>query len=284
LPAENHTVNASFNITTENTPVAKQNLFVQAGRQGISFIQLDGETNTFTLVQVYHFAKHLTDANIAEEINAIVSAKNLQHHHFKKIHLNWCFNESILVPHEYFDATKAANMIELVYGDAMPGTVQNELVTSHNLHLLYKIPALVKTVFANWAPFCIQTHQNSVVLNFYKENKDLLYCHFYTEHLTILLRKKGQLQIIQNFDFTTPEDVAYQLLNVCRSFEVAANAATLVVSGMIDTNSNLYNELYKYFLKIDFAALPVNFNYTSKIKEHPAHYFSHLFATAACVL
>ena len=57
-----------------------------------------------------------------------------------------------------------------------------------------------------------------------------------------------------------------------------------MVSGMIDVDSSLYSELFKYFLNMEFAILPGNFNYADAIKEQPAHYFSHLFATALCVL
>jgi hypothetical protein len=102
--------------------------------------------------------------------------------------------------------------------------------------------------------------------------------------MTVLLRKQGQLQLIQNFEFNTPEDVAYHVLNVCKNFEVDASATVVTVSGMIDANSNLYNGLYKYVASVKFYELPGNHNYAAAIKEHPAHYFSHLFALASCVL
>jgi Protein of unknown function (DUF3822) len=284
LPAENHTVNPSFNITTENTPLNKPNLFITAGKQGISFIQLDTDSSTFISVLVYHFAKHLTAAAVAEEINNIVSAENLSQQHFKKIFVAWCFDENVLVPHEYFDAGNSKEMLELVHGDLMQGTVQNELVTAHNLHTVYKIPAAVKNIFNNYFPFCIQSHQSSSLINFEKNNKDLLYCNFYPEHLTVLLRKNDQLQVIQQFEYASPEDAVYHLLNVCQSFETDAPKTILTVSGMIDTDSSLYSELYKYFQCVNCADLPASFNYADEIKNHPKHYFSHLFATASCVL
>ena len=284
MPAENHTVNPSFNITTENNAPANQNLFVQAGKQGISFIKLDTGINAFTSVQVYHFAKYLTNSSIAEEINTLLSAGDLLQQQFKKIYVTWCFDENILVPHEYFDAANTDEMLELIYGDLTPGAIKNELVTTHNLHSVYKIPAAVKDVFNNWLPFSIQSHQNSLLIDFDKRQNDLLYCIFYHSQLTVLLRKNGQLQAMQNFEFNTPEDAVYCLLNVCQSFETDAATTALTVSGMIDADSNLYNELHKYFLTIAFAGLSDNFNYTEEIKNYPAHYFSHLFTTASCVL
>ncbi len=284
MPAENHTVNPSFNITTENTPLNKPNLFISAGKQGISFIQLDTDSNTFISVLVYHFAKNLTATAIAEQVNEIVSSENLSQQHFKKIFVTWCFDENVFVPQQYFDAGNSKEMLELVHGDLMQGAVQNELVATHNLHTVYKIPAAVKNIFNIAFPFCIQNHQSSLLINFEKNNKDLLYCNFYPEHLTVLLRKNGQLQIIQQFEYASPEDAVYHLLNVCQSFETDAAKTILTVSGMIDTDSNLYSELYKYFQSVNCADLSASFNYAEEIKDHPAHYFSHLFATASCVL
>ncbi|WP_462220071.1 DUF3822 family protein [Ferruginibacter sp.] len=277
-------MNPSFNITTENTPLNKPNLFISAGKQGISFIQLDTDSNTFISVLVYHFAKNLTATAIAEQVNEIVSSENLSQQHFKKIFVTWCFDENVFVPQEYFDAGNSKEMLVLVHGDLMQGAVQNELVATHNLHTVYKIPAAVKNIFNIAFPFCIQNHQSSLLINFEKNNKDLLYCNFYPEHLTVLLRKNGQLQIIQQFEYASPEDAVYHLLNVCQSFETDAAKTILTVSGMIDTDSNLYSELYKYFQSVNCADLSASFNYAEEIKDHPAHYFSHLFATASCVL
>ncbi len=284
MPAENQTVNPSFNITSANTPSEKPHLFVQVGRQGVSFIQLDIDTNTSITVLVYHFTKKIAESNIAQELNLIISSKNLLQHNFKKIFVFWCFDENILVPNEYFDAGNSIEMMELVYGDGGDAVLQNEKVLSNNVQSVYKIPIDIKNVFNTCFPFCIQNHQNSIVLNLDKNNKNLFYCNFYSSHLTVLLRKNGQLQILQNFEFNTPEDAVYLLLNVCQNFKTDATQTSLTVSGMIDADSNLYIELYKYFLNIDFAALPECFNYSDEIKNYPAHYFSHLFATASCVL
>jgi len=64
---------------------------------------------------------------------------------------------------------------------------------------------------------------------------------------------------------------------------VPADSVTVDISGMIDKKSNLFASIYKYFLHIEFDKLPGDFTYYEGIKDHPPHFFSHLFATAACV-
>jgi hypothetical protein len=110
-----------------------------------------------------------------------------------------------------------------------------------------------------------------------------VYCIFNTGQLTLLLQKEGKLQAMQNFSYKTPEDAAYHLLNLCRSFETGVKDVTVHLTGMIDAASALYAELYKYFLNIFFEALPEEYEYPEKVRKHPSHYFSHLFAIAKCV-
>ena len=284
MPAENHTVNPSFNITTVNASALPTHLFINAGRQGISFVELEKESNTFISVIVYHFAKQLSDADIATALNNIFATGFFLQKSFSKADITWCFNESILMPPEFFEKNTAGKMLDMVYGDTVDGIIKNQLILKNNLYNCYKIPAAIENNIIIKFPHIHQNHQAGLLIDFEAANKDLLYCNFYTDSLTVLLRKNGQLQVIQNFEFTTPEDAVYHLLNVCRSFEVDATQNIVTASGMIDATSNLYNELYKYFAAVSFSTLPGEFNYSEDIKNYPIHYFSHLFATAACVL
>lgn len=284
MPAENHTVNPSFNITTENSTTNKPHLFIQCGKQGISFIQLDTEQQTFIAVQVFHFAKNMSHNNISTQIENIITEQNFQQQHFKKIYATWCFDEMVLVPQDYFDANNGKKMLELIYGDVVQGVVEDELIIAQQLQVVYKLPDAVKKVFHHHYPFCIQSHQSSSIINFDGNSKDVLYAVFYPDYVTVLLRMNGQLQTIQQFEFATPEDAVYHLLNVCQSFEAVAANTIVTVSGMIDTDSILYQELFKYFQSVNCAVLPEDFKYTEAILTHPQHYFSHLFYSASCVL
>ena len=284
MPAENHTVNATFNIITANSSGTPAHLFINAGMQGISFTEWDKESNTFSGVLVYHFSKQLSKNEIAAEIETILNHEETLQKTFAKVRVIWCFNESILVPNEYFDKATRNEMLALVYGDDTKGVVKDELVLKHQLHNVFSVSAAIENSITKKFPYCLQTHQSSLLVDINANEKDILYGHFYTDSFTVLLRKQGQLQVIQNFEFGTPEDALYHLLNVCQRFEVDAAATVLTACGMIEGGSNLYNELHKYFAAIQLYALPENFNYAAAIQEYPAHYFSHLFATASCVL
>ena len=97
--------------------------------------------------------------------------------------------------------------------------------------------------------------------------------------LKLFFFKEGQLQIVQYFDFTTPADVCYHILNVAERFETTASSLTLSLSGMIDVDSTLYQELYKYFLHIKFAETK-DVVFSKGFEELPTHFYHHLTALA----
>ena len=96
----------------------------------------------------------------------------------------------------------------------------------------------------------------------------------------VSLIKDGKHQLINSFNYRTAEDVTYTLLNICQQFEV--ENIDLEISGLLEKNSALYKEIYKYFQTIDLIFLPENKNYNEEITQHPSHYFSHIFALDSC--
>ena len=51
---------------------------------------------------------------------------------------------------------------------------------------------------------------------------------------------------------------------------------------IIENNSALSKEIFKYFTSVSFKKLPAGCNYSEEIAKHPSHYFSHIFAADSC--
>lgn len=153
----------------------------------------------------------------------------------------------------------------------------------HTIHNVYGNPAVVERVITRYFAFAESTHLFSLLPHVVKDADNHLYCIFSTGQLKVLLIREGKLQVMQSYSYKIPEDAAYHLLNLCKTFEININEIVVSLSGMIDASSVLYNELFKYFLQLQFDTLPKQYQYPEEIHQQPAHYFSHLFAIAACV-
>ena len=280
--AEMQHVNPSFNIQAPGIDFETAQLFAEAGPMGVSLIILDAD-NCFKAIVTYAFASGLSDAELAENIKFVCSSENLLQKQYNKTHIFWSFTESILVPAELMNADRNVNMLNLVFGDARQGIIHSDFLYKHNLHNVYRLPDAVADIFAGHLPISTQTHFFSALVNRDMPAGNHLFTVFYNSSLTIVLCKEGKLQVVQNFTYSNADDCVFHLLNVCKGFEVEPDSATLHINGMIDEKSGLYAAIYKYFLNIAFDTLPDDYTYADEIKNHPAHFFSHLFALASCV-
>ena len=161
--------------------------------------------------------------------------------------------------------------------------LNNDLVTSAIIYNHYRIPKEIAAVFTERFPKAVFFHSTSLQLEQLNQETDLLYCIIYHNSLKTILYKEGKLQIVQQFNYTIPEDVAYHLLNICEQFAVKPSEIPLRLSGMIDEHSKLYIELYNYFLNIHFENVADGIYTTDEMKTLPAHFFSHLTSLALCV-
>jgi len=275
-------VNPSFSIQAPKINFDAARLFAEAGPTGVSLAVLDAN-NIFKVVVVYSFPAGLTGNELNQHFKDIFSSENLLQRQYSRLHIFWSFPQSILVPAELMNEDRNGNMLNLVFGDAEQGTIKSDFLYRHNLHNVYRIPQTVIDNFNGYFPLATQTHVFTAMVNRVIAEGNHLYTVFYSNSLTIMLCKEGRLQVIQNFIYTGPEDCVFHLLNVCKGFDVPQAAVSLHISGMIDEQSVLYAAIYKYFLQVQFDELPAEYGYDEAIKEHPQHFFSHLFALPACV-
>ncbi len=274
-------MNSSFIIQEPNIFTESATLFIQVKRLGFSYIIM--ENNTCLGLANFHFKNGTSDELTASAVYELVAANPVLEQKFQKTHIIYNYTPSVLVPNEYMSGNENRAMLELVYGDQRDAVIRNDYLYRHLIHNIYSIPSPVDAVMTRYFSWATCSHLFSLLPDIMPSEGSHLYCIFDTEQLTVQLQKDGKLQLTQHFSFKTPEDVVYHLLNVCTSFEVNMKEVSVHLTGMIDIDSALYKELYKYFLNLVFEGLPEVFQYPQQINDHPAHYFSHLFATAACV-
>lgn len=257
-------------------------LFVETGLHGISWFVIDKESACVAL-STYHFTPETTVDRAASLLKEIVAENPLMQEKFDSITIVYAYPTSVLVPGQLMEEAAKKEMLELLYGDITDVFIRTDFVYKQNMYNIYTVPkqtdAVVSYVFSGE----VSTHLYSLLPEIIISSDHHLYCIFGNGFVTAMLLKAGKLQSIQTWQFKTPEDVAFYLLQFCEVFEVDIHDTAVHLNGMIDHESNLYNELNKYFMHLQFESLPQTFSYPEEIKQYPPHYFSHLFALAKCV-
>lgn len=271
----------SFNIQPLKITTTNADLYFMINAHGLSYIILD--SGSCVALVIYNFNATTPDDTAAGFIHQVIDEQQVLKQKFKKVHIIYGYTQSILIPHQFMNDKDNSGMLEMVYGEASERINRTDFMHRQAIHNVYRVPAVVEKVVTRYFGFAESTHLCSLLADVVKEAGNHLYCIFSTGQLRVMLIREGKLQSIINYSYKTPEDVAYHLLNLCDSFEISTNNILVRLSGMIDTNSPLFNELFKYFEQLEFGILPGQYYYPEEINQYPAHYFSHIFAIAACV-
>ncbi|MBL0146441.1 MAG: DUF3822 family protein [Chitinophagaceae bacterium] len=237
------------------------------------------QNNSITTLAAYVF----DDENAQTQLNTVLNEENILQQAFSKVNIICAGKQSMLIPPAFFTTDAAKQSLELIYGNINADELKTDFLYRHNIHNAYKVTETIQKAISQKFPFANYTHQYSLLPDVIELKGTKLFIVFYAKHFTVLLCKENNLQLIQQFDFSNGEDVAYYLLAMLQQANIDLANIELIVCGMIEKWSNLHNELYKYFDNINFASLPGNFEYADEIKALPEHYFSHLFAYISCV-
>lgn len=106
--------------------------------------------------------------------------------------------------------------------------------------------------------------------------------HFFTNHFWICAQKEGKVLLIKRCNSLIPEEVAYTIFSISKSFQLPLEHTPVYVKGMIHTEAGgaLYETLNKFVQHLHFETLPQSFDYYSGILDFPKHYFSGIFHVA----
>ena len=111
-----------------------------------------------------------------------------------------------------------------------------------------------------------------------------MFIDFKTAEFSVVIIKSNKLLLAKTFSYATPDDVLYYLLKCCQQLNISQQTVRLSLSGLIEKDSAVYRELYKYFINLEFESLPADIKLAEALTEHPPHYFSSISKLAACVL
>ena len=137
-------------------------------------------------------------------------------------------------------------LLSLVYAADGNSSTITESVKDLPVVNIFSVHKKIEAVLSVQFPDAIVHHATSLQLDKSTGNDaTFLYGIFYHNCIKVLLFDGTSLKVVQQFNYNTPVDAAYHLLNCCHQYNFQPAEISLVLSGMIDEQSKLYNELYK---------------------------------------
>jgi hypothetical protein len=194
-------------------------------------------------------------------------------------------NESVQIPSVVYKYEDGQLNLEAAYGKNVHTTVVSENVPGWNLYNIYRLPSNLHSAIS-WKFLSAKSWGiNSVLLKDHSpKNEETMIIDFKTDEFSLVVLKNNKLLLAKTFTYTSPEDVLYYLLKCCHQLNLSQQTVKLSLAGLIEKDSAIYRELYKYFINLEFETLSADVKLAEALTVHPEHYFSSISKLAACVL
>ena len=274
-------MNTVFEILPSSYESEKCSLLCEVSNEGFSCCIKDEEAKSFLGLAIYHFDSTKPAVGFPISLQVLFHQHEFFSKKFKKICIVYSFPQSVLIPFSLYDREKNQTLMNLMFGDVDGNDViLSDLISDQSLYNTYRLSVATVEMVKNQFPNSSITHQYSLILKNHVNENDRLSVIFYTQKIVVHLFKEGKHQLLNSYSFITEKDISYILLNICKQLEI--QKVHLVLSGLIEENSGLYKEIYKYFDNIEFSAFREGYSYSEGISKFPSHYFSHIFDIDSC--
>jgi hypothetical protein len=196
--------------------------------------------------------------------------------------------EMVLVPAAVHQPEINSTIIQTIHGDLEDWQVLEDDVHQWELYNVYGWKSELLSIVAERFPQVrhvqfVTGALRSLFKSLSIEKDQLIKLYFYQKELIVVALKDSQLQIAQSFQFETPQDVIYHLLNLVDRLKLDLATVILEVSGLIDVKSETWKELNKFFIEVqldEFSNLQVDESLEESI---PAHYYTPFLISPRCV-
>ena len=248
-------------------------LLLEIGEDFCCYALLKGRERNFYQIKYFTYDQTQDEERLAGILN------DLKNENCEKLIVCSAFSQSMLVPNKY--AEQARSLLNAVH-DLPSQKFFSDGIPEWQVITAYSMPESIFHLIAERFSSVQFFHAYTSGLKIYNGfvASDQVDIHFTTKHFRALVKKDKHVQLAQTYSYKTPLDVAYYLLKICYEFKLKQSEVFVIVSGLIDQDSAMYNELHNYFLNLHFAQAPA---YSLPDNEYPHHYFTSLYNLAACV-
>lgn len=274
-------MNSVFEILPSSFEAEKCMLICEVNNEGFSFCIKDSQLNSFIGLGIYHFDNSKPAEGFPIALQILFHQKEFLCKNFKKVSIVYSFPQSVLIPFPIYKRENNKTLMNMMFGDLETNeTILTDVIPDQLMYNCYRIPTATIEVIQSHFKDTSVMHQYSLILKRTEQELNKMSVIFYTHKLVVNLIKDGKHQLLNSYSYQTPADVSYILLNILHQSKI--QNIHLEISGLIEENSALYKEIYKYFDDIKLSDYREENVYSEELKAFPSHYFSYIFDMDSC--
>ena len=251
---------------------ATANLLVQTGNGFIGFASFQpGEKKVNSWV-VFELDQQLSAAQFEEKIST----------NYQKVILLQYAPVNVLVPAILNSDAGKNELLQLVHGPQTNRVLVKDIVLQQSLVNHYAVDADIAAILNKRFPKGEWWHEQSLLLTKTASAEARITATIRFNEVQLTVERNGNWLLLQTYNYHTPEDVLYYILNTLQQFDLTQEETTVYLQGMIDQHSALYDVLYLYIFNLRLKD-ELQFSFPPATEEHPVHLSASLDQVLVCV-
>lgn len=250
-------------------------LFLHLGIDRVDVLVRSGIKNMPEALEI--FSKE-EEVDWPETLKSILRQSELLRRNFSERHIAFSFPDALVIPEAKFSSSSTKDLINLVYGEQTHSWIgYKKLPRSFEMMLAYRIEEGIHNWITERFPSYDTTHLYAEILQQTLSESNVTektaYIHLQEKTCILTLVSGSQLQLIQTFNFTTREDILYDLLNCLQQSQIPSNQCRLKVSGQLTVSDELVDQLSGLFQSIEWQSIAAAGIFQSLKQQFPPHHF-----------
>ncbi len=266
----------------KHVDTASAYLLVQTGAGFIGFASFQPTEKKVNSWVVFELDQQISAAQLEEKLSAIAAAYTWVHTNYQKVILLQYAPLNVLVPAILNSESGKEQLLQLVHGPQTNRVLVKDIVLQQSLVNHYAVDADLASLLNKRFPKGEWWHVQSLLLTKTAAGEARVTATIRFNEVQLTVEKNGNWLLLQSYNYHTPEDVLYYILNAMQQLDLTQEETTVYLQGMIDQHSALYDVLHLYILNLQLKD-ELQFSFPPATEEHPVHLSASLDQVLVCV-
>ncbi|MFT4203964.1 MAG: DUF3822 family protein [Chitinophagaceae bacterium] len=259
----------------------KDRLFLEISREHIACWTLHHNTEEVGSMELFQIEP---EKPFEESFLSVMQNSGLlpQYNADAHVQVIWDNEFAEILPKDYFHSC-TDNIIQMMM-PYQPYDTQIQHYDTSNFSVLYQVDQVIADTLQKHFPDYRAIHKygaiGKVLMNSVSSSNFVLHLLCFHRHSILTGVQNGQLLFIKRIKFLLPLDVVYHIVNAADQYGQDLEQVTVVLSGMLESDSSLFDAIYKYIPNIEIDSVTKNLFDAEKFNEYPEHYFVPFFKYA----
>ena len=272
-----------YTDTKEPAAAEADTLFMEIGNSQLACLVKGAHSQQIEAFELFELDKEMTDwADILFEFKNLSVILNRS---YKETHCYYNFQEAVIIPESKFSISAAEDFLSLIYGENTRDEIRHDTIsTGDQMVNAYRVKKSLQEwmgrQFILYQPHHLYTKILADLFAGEIPVTPLLKLQVYASHMIVSVTQKGKLLLIQSFQYQSEEDILYYVMNILKQFHINAADAQIDISGKIDPDSILYQQLNQLFGQMSVETINPADAAAFIHPDYPLHFFTPFYKLA----